>query len=306
MQRLSKVIAPILTSIIFGVIACAMFVVFDKTNRIDSNFITTTLLGTTLTLLTTLIWHPQGVENGKSNIAYKNVVKQYNTRAEYIVSNQLIAKCKEFCELENEKFATKLIKDKLSKACLDLTIFESYKKKCDGVELDEDTVKRLQSLTRKQEKVLRKLRDSKPRFAPLRVEDLLRMKKFTKRIKPIHQERLYKTILYTSKVLWSICSFAILAFVTVSLDTTSVFAKLFQMAVWLLIVGFNIFTSLNSGNKSITVFRKNDLIELSTNCAKFFEWVGISLQEVEKDLILEEEPKKDRGKLTNDKTKTNS
>lgn len=288
MQKLSKFMAPILTFIIFGIIVIVMFCTFEFTNNLTSDFWTTTLLGTALTVLTTFVWFPVGVENGKKQENYQAVSKQYNRRAEYIVNNQLITACNAFCDAENEKFALKLLKDKLSKHCIGLDFFEKYKLYSYGKIEDEIEIKKIEhelsKLTKKQLKVLSKLKDHKIKFSPLTTSAILKMKISKGRISPVNQEKRYKALLWTGKVLWSVCSFAVLAFIAVSTNTNGWLGKVFQLLVWVIMVGYNIYASLNNGAKSITEYRKNDILQLSTKCAQFFEWKEIKLSEVDKEL----------------------
>lgn len=287
MQKLNKFIAPILTFIIFGIIVIVMFSVFKFTNNLTSDFWTTTLLGTALTVLTTFVWFPVGVENGKKQENYMAVSKQYNRRAEYIINNQLITDCNNFCDVENEKFALKLLKNKLSKYCIGLDFFYKFKDYSYGKIEDEEEIKQIEkelsNMSKKQLRILDKLKDHDINFTPLTTSTILKMKATKGRISPVNQERRYKTLLWTGKVLWSICSFAVLAFITVSPNTSGWLGKVFQLLVWVIMVGYNIYASLNNGAKSITEYRKNDILQLSTKCAQFFEWKGIKLSEVDKE-----------------------
>ncbi len=293
MQKLSKFIAPILTFIIFGIIVIVMFSVFKFTNNLNNDFWTTTLLGTVLTILTTLVWFPVGIENGKKQENFMAVSKQYNKRAEYIVNNQLISDCNTFCDVENEKFALKLLKERLGKYCIGLDFFYKYKDYSYGKIENEEAVKHVEKeltkLSKKQLRVLKKLKDHEIKFTPLTTSAILKMKVTKGRISPVNQEKRYKTLLWTGKVLWSICSFAILAFITVSPNTDGWLGKVFQLLVWIIMVGYNIYASLNNGAKSITEYRKNDILQLSTKCAQFFEWKGIKLLDVDKETEYEAE-----------------
>lgn len=287
-QKLSKIIAPIITAVIFGIIATMMFTTIDVANKIDANFWTTTLIGTALTILTTLIWFPVGADNGKNQQNFKTVSAQYNRRADYIINNQLQGKLNNFCEEENKKFELKLLKNKLSEVCLTLDFFEKYKKFTIGLDIFEDKKdeeefkKEIAKLTKKQIKVLEYLKDHKLKFKALTPGHILKAKNKTNRIVPVDSEKVFKTIIWTGKVLWSLCSFAVLAFIVVNPNTTSWLSKVFQLGIWACIIGFNIYSSLNNGTKSIVEYRKNDLLLLSNKCAEFFEYVNIPISVVDK------------------------
>ncbi len=287
-QKLSKIIAPIITAVIFGIIATMMFTTIDVANKIDANFWTTTLIGTALTVLTTLIWFPVGADNGKNQQNFKTVSSQYNRRADYIINNQLQGKLNNFCEEENKKFELKLLKNKLNTVCLTLEFFEKYKKFTVGLDIFEDKKeeeefkKEIAKLTKKQIRVLEYLKDHKLKFKSLTPGHILKAKNKTNRIVPIDSEKVFKTIIWTGKVLWSLCSFAVLAFIVVNPNTTSWLSKVFQLGIWACIIGFNIYSSLNNGTKSIVEYRKNDLLLLSNKCAEFFEYVNIPISVVDK------------------------
>ncbi len=288
MKKISNILAPILTAIVFGIVVTVMFTQISGTNRIDTNFVVTTLIGTALTVLTTLVWFPVGVENGKSQKNFQAISLQYNKRADYIINKQLQGELSGFCENENKKFAIRLLKEKLSKVCLTIDCFEKYKKYCVGLEVDEDEKvceefkKQVEKLSKKQRKVLDKLRTHKIKFKQLTPEHILKVKNKFNRIVPLDSEKIFKSVIWGSKLIWSLCSFAVLAFIVVNPDTTSWLSKLFQLGVWAGIISFNIYSSLNNGNKSITEYRKNYLLMLSTKCAQFFEYAHIPLIEVDK------------------------
>lgn len=289
MKKISNIIAPILTAIIFGTVVTILFTTISATNRIDTSFWITTLTGTVLTIMTTIVWFPVGVENGKSQQNFKNVTEQYNKRADYIVNKQLQGKLSEFCDEENEKFALKLLKNKLSKVCLTVDFFEKYKKHCIGQEISEDKIevenfeKECKKLSKKQIKVLNHLRQHEIKFKKLTPGQILKVKNKLNRIAPLDSEKIFKTTIWTSKIIWSMCSFAVLAFIVVNPNTSSWISKLFQLGTWAVMIGFNIFSSLSNGNKSITEYRKNYLLSLSTKCAQFFEYANIPLSKVDND-----------------------
>ncbi len=288
-QKLSKIIAPILTFIIFGTVVTILFTTISATNKVDANFWITTMIGTALTILTTLVWFPVGVDNGKNQANFKSASLQYNKRADYIINNQLQGKLNSFCEEENKKFETKLLKNKLSKVCLTLEFFENYKKHCLGLKVfddakkEEEFVREFEKLSKKQLKVLKHLKDHKIKFKPLMPGHILKVKNRSNRIAPIGSEKIFKASIWTGKLLWSFCSFAVLAFIVINPDTTSWLSKLFQLGTWACIIGFNIYSSLNNGNKSIIEYRKNDLLNLSSKCAQFFEYANIPISKVDND-----------------------
>lgn len=259
-----------------------MFTTLSFKNEIDASFVISTLIGTILMIFTTIVWRPVGIEKGKENQDFKNMENSYNKKINYIIDNQLQGKASSFCEYKNENFKEQLLKLKLAKLCLDLTILENYKKfvrKQLKAEENKAFEQEFNSFNKKQKKLLENLTNKELSFNYLKFEDLIKIHKKNKSPKPTNMEKVYNITSWAVKILWAVLCFGIVGFVIISPSTGGVLSKLVQIAFWTLTIATNIFTSIQHGVKSIVEYRQSYISELDILCSEFFEWANIKVEQ---------------------------
>lgn len=282
MKKLMQYVSPILTGIVFVIIFMVMFTTLSFKNEIDASFVISTLIGTILMIFTTIVWRPVGIEKGKENQDFKNMENSYNKKINYIIDNQLQGKASNFCEYKNENFKEQLLKLKLAKLCLDLTILENYKKfvrKQLKAEENKAFEQEFNSFNKKQKKLLENLTNKELSFNHLKFEDLIKIHKKNKSPKPTNMEKVYNITSWAVKILWAVLCFGIVGFVIISPSTGGVLSKLVQIAFWTLTIATNIFTSIQHGVKSIVEYRQSYISELDILCSEFFEWANIKVEQ---------------------------
>lgn len=282
MKKLMQYVSPILTGIVFVIIFMVMFTTLSFKNEIDASFVISTLIGTILMIFTTIVWRPVGIEKGKENQDFKNMENSYNKKINYIIDNQLQGKASSFCEYKNENFKEQLLKLKLAKLCLDLTILENYKKfvrKQLKAEENKAFEQEFNSFNKKQKKLLENLTNKELSFNHLKFEDLIKIHKKNKSPKPTNMEKVYNITSWAVKILWAVLCFGIVGFVIISPSTGGVLSKLVQIAFWTLTIATNIFTSIQHGVKSIVEYRQSYISELDILCSEFFEWANIKVEQ---------------------------
>lgn len=282
MKKLMQYVSPILTGIVFVIIFMVMFTTLSFKNEIDASFVISTLIGTILMIFTTIVWRPVGIEKGKENQDFKNMENSYNKKINYIIDNQLQGKARNFCEYKNENFKEQLLKLKLAKLCLDLTILENYKKfvrKQLKAEENKAFEQEFNSFNKKQKKMLENLTNKELSFNHLKFEDLIKIHKKNKSPKPTNMEKVYNITSWAVKILWAVLCFGIVGFVIISPSTGGVLSKLVQIAFWTLTIATNIFTSIQHGVKSIVEYRQSYISELDILCSEFFEWENIKVEQ---------------------------
>jgi hypothetical protein len=57
-----------------------------------------------------------------------------------------------------------------------------------------------------------------------------------------------------------------------------------QVVVWSFTIITNIYTSINSAYKSVYIYRNNYFVEKNDRCAEFFEYNGLDVKIVDKDV----------------------
>lgn len=283
-KDIRNLLAPILTLLVYVLIVAILFVTLKFTNQIDESFWVTTLIGTVLMIFTTVLWHPKGVEKGREDEKFTTIEKSYNRKANYIIDKQLQKKGTEFCVMKNEKFKEELLKQKLASRCLSADTFETfidYKRNKLNEKDKANFEKELATYSKKQLKLLNSLIEKEITFKELKLEDLIKVSEKVKSPKPTSQERIYKVVTWSVKIGWSLLCFTIFSFIVISPNTGGWLSKFVQLMIWTLTIGSNIFMSILNGYNSIVVYRKNDLLELDTLCAEFFEWAHIDINEKE-------------------------
>lgn len=289
MSIIRKVLAPILTALLYIVIlvvvVASITFVFDFNNEW---FWTTTIISVIIVVLTNLIWLPNGKEKGNKEKKIYTNTKIFNNRANYIVNNQMFKKAEEFCEYKNEKFKELLIKRKLAEHTMDYWAYELYVdrniKKEDKDKLD----KYLSTLTKKQIKCLKNLKTKEIKFEKLQPKNLTIGKSFKRSNVPHNYENIYTSTLIASKVIWGFIMGCILTFAIISPDETFGIEQVFKLVIWLFSITYNVYTGLNAGYKSIVVYKNNFMVEQNELCAEFFGYANIKVTEVD-NLIQQDE-----------------
>lgn len=282
-KNIRKWFAPIITALLYVIIVLVMAVTLKMVFKTDEYFWTTSLIGLFLMVSINYLWSPTGVEKGEAVQEVMDNKNIYNARANYIVDNQLMTKAKEFCAVVNDNEKKEYIKTMLSSVTLDLSIYEKY---LNYTKLSKEEKEWFKSLSKKQIKMLNRLKNKPIRIKKLKVEHLIFGRKTRKSIVPVNKENLYLNLTIVGKAIFGFVLGAFMVFIVVSPRDGFGIAQVIQLLFWACSIVYNIFAAINNGYKRVVVFRNDYIVEKATRCAEFFEWAKIPLSQV--DIKIEE------------------
>jgi len=283
--HIRELVSTALTLLLCVAIGFILATVFTFVFQINDYFWTITLVGIAVMIITNRIWLPTGIEKGLAEKKIINNTKIYNNRADYIATNQKFMELEAFCKYKNEKQKKDLIIDILAKVTLDYWVYEKY---IDSKSQDDNFKSYITKLSVKQIKTLERLKTKEVKFEKLTPKQITIGKSATKGIVPHNKEGMYRNILLIGKIIWGIVLGCFMAFIIIS-PTEFGIAQVVQCAVWFFSIIYNVWASIYSGKKSITVYRNNYMIEQAELCAEFFSYIKIPMNEVDKE-VTEEQP----------------
>lgn len=300
-MKIRKIVAPLLSLAMYIVIILIFATTFSLVFDAGWYFWVITIAGVAIMVLTNIIWFPNGADKGTQVVKVKNNGAIYNHRANYIVENQMFKKLDEFCEYKNIEFEKKCIRDKLATVSLDYSVYEKFKKYHDEKkQLEENEQKEkdeffkyYESLTKKQRKILVSLVEKGVKFEKLTPNSITIGRNTKKRLVAHNKETGFKALLITGKAFWGIAVACFTTFLCFGDEFSLTTEQGIQIAMWGYSILHNIYSAYTNGYKSVVVYRNQYFIDQSVICAEFFEYAGVSMEEADKGLVLEEEETKE-------------
>ena len=287
MKRIRQILTPIITALLWlaviGITTLSINLVFGN----DENVFIVSLISTVLMTLTTILWMPKGIELGENTSKVYNNTTIYQNRANYIVDNQMFKKVDEFCEIKNAEFEKQLKTKKLAKVLVAYNDFEKFEElykqnlsaNC-SEELKQKFIEFKKTFTDKQNKVMEKIAKKGVNFAHLTTDDLIKFHDTKDRLRPKNTETFTRGIRLAVKIVWGI----LLGLVTVGLivkANTFGWEQALQLVLWSVSILTNIFTSIYTSFRSVTINRNNYLIEKNDRCAEFFAYCGFKVTDID-------------------------
>lgn len=302
-MKIRKIVAPLLSLAMYIVIILIFATTFSLVFDTGWYFWVITVAGILIMVLTNLIWFPNGADKGASLTKVKNNSAIYNHRANFIVENQMFKKLDDFCDKKNADFEVKLIKDKLSTVSLDYAVYERFKfyhdtkKEFEGDELKEkqEFEKYIEDLTKKQRKILNNIVEKGVKFEKLTPSSITIGRNIRKRLVAKNKEGGFKALLITGKAFWGILVACFTTFICFGDKFSLTTEQGIQIAMWGYSILHNIYSAYTNGYKSVAIYRNQYFIDQSVICAEFFEFAGVSMEEADKGLVLEEETTEIKG-----------
>lgn len=291
-----EVISTILTFLLCIAIGLILATVFTFVFEINEYFWTITLVGILVMVVTNLIWLPTGREKGLNNTTVKSNTRIWNSRADYIVNNQMFDVLKKFCDNKNEAHKKQLIIDRLEKVSLNYNVYEQiikynilFDKKYEISDKKEKTEEEkfkdyISTLNKQQIKILKALKNKEIKFEKLSSKDITIGKNATKGIVPHNRENKYLSFLLLAKILWGFGLGCFMAFIVIS-PTEFGMAQGVQAAVWFFSIIYNVWASINSGQRAIVIYRNAYMIEQAELCAEFFAYANVKVKEVDESIV---------------------
>lgn len=293
-----KFLRPVLTAIMYAIAALIVGVTVEITiGRSDKTWIII-IISIVLSISTNMIWSQSGVEKAEKTKKVYNTSMRYHTYANYIMMNQLLSELREFCIWRNNEFEKELLIYKMGEYLLkysDLTKYIELKQKAlktailkpngDVLEYkDEEFLGFISQFNKKQKKALDYYSEHKIKFRPLVSDDLTEMHKVKSRLKPMNREFQKRGFRYVGKILWGVGLGILSVGAYFYLKEDFGRNEIIQLLVWLFCLLLNVFTSWNSGYKSVSINRYEYIKEKNERCAEFFKYANVDIQKIEEGL----------------------
>lgn len=298
MKALYKIIAPILTALLWIGLILFTTVTISIIMGGDGSVDTTTAISVIVALLTTIIWTPRGVQLGEENPRTIRITKLYNHRAGYIVNKQMFKEMSDFCDYKNEEKRVQIIKEILAERQIEYGDYLTYKAIADKTsELTHDEQQlfllRFKEKNEKGEfvltakgKFLKKFIKKKIRFQKLEPKHLIQSHNSSSSLVPKNREYLTRNFNLIIKVFWGII-IGVLTGAFILQQKSVGIEEFIKMIIWTCGIIGNLFTSIRVGNTSVCVYRCAYLIEKTDYTAEFFKFCNISVETVDQDLKLD-------------------
>lgn len=287
MKRIRQILTPIITVLMWVAVFALTTLTINLVFGHDESIWVITLISTLLMTLTTLLWMPTGIELGEKVVKVHNNTVIYDNRANYIVDNQMFKEADKFCEIKNEQYEKQLKTKKLAKVLVSYADYEKYEnlykkniaKNCTKKDREEYE-NLIGNYTEKQLKVMEKLATKGVSFAHLTTDDLIKFHDTKGRLKPKNTEQLTRYARLVVKIVWGI----LLGIGTVGLIVQANafgWEQALQLLLWTVSILSNLFTSIWTSYRSVTINRNNYLIEKNDRCAEFFAYCNIKTADVD-------------------------
>lgn len=295
--ELVKFLRPILTIIEYAIAILVIAVSADLTfgDRLTTWLFT--LISIALSVFTSIIWLPNGVERAERTQKVYNTTLRYNTYANYIVKAKLFDEVRAFCVKRNQEYEEELLTHNLAEYLLKIDNLSKYielkkialktaKIKPNGkvVEYtDKDFLDYISTFEKKQIEVLEYYSKHKIKFDPLTADDILKGHKTKGELKPKNNEGKRISSRYIGKIVWGVVLGVFTASFIFTKKSWSI-NETIQIVTWGFSILMNIYTSINCGYQSVFVDRYNYFKEKNERCVEFFKYVDISVDAVENDI----------------------
>lgn len=257
-------LGEIFTVIIVVALFSYLFVNIGIKSSLDEEFWTLFGVGFAIMIAITSIWYPTAKNKAKlKDKNFKNQRLEYSILVDRVVKTNNFKGLKDFCEYATNENKTERIKAVLAKINIDYDVYLKYVK-------DIDLLKEDKTLDEEQKNKLLKLIKKGVKFTiinPGKVTTAIDKIKEHYDIKS--EEQKFDAITLGSKILTSILCSIMLAMIVFT-GTGFTLGKLAQILSWVMMIAWNICQSINSGTKSITIYRANFYKKLRTFLEEFF------------------------------------
>ena len=292
MKIIARVLRPILTAIEYAI---AVLIVAVTTQIIFGNNLQTwviTIVSISLAVFTSIIWYSDGVDRGENVDSVKFTTFRYHSYAKAILDLQDFDLIREFCVKKNEDYERELLSAKLSHYELSLQNLIDYRElgkkaretairkpqiKLGAISIgkrlhytDEEFIKLRHRYTDKQLKVLEKYSSAKISFKHLQVKDVIRANDRAESLVPTNTEKHVLPTRIISKIIWGALLGLFTAGVVFTRKGAWTINETIQVISWAFSISLNIFTSIRSGYKSVTVNRYQYYKAKNEICMEFF------------------------------------
>ena len=306
MQTLAKILRPVLTAIEYAI---AVLIVAVSTQIIFGNNLQTwiiTVVSICLAVFTSIIWYSDGVDRGEQVDRVYNTTLRYHTYARFILSKQDFDKIREFCVKKNDQYEQDLLSAKLSQYELSLSNLSNYREMAKkaretairkpklkigsfmiGERLsytDTEFKKLRDGYTQRQLKVLEKYSEHKIPFKHLQVKDVIRANDRTETLVPTNTEHAVLPTRIIGKIIWGALLGLFTAGVVFTRKGAWTINETIQVISWAFSISLNIYTSIRSGYKSVTINRYQYFKAKNEICAEYFAFANLNTEELEKDI----------------------
>lgn len=307
MKIIARVLRPILTAIEYAI---AVLIVAVTTQIIFGNNLQTwviTIVSISLAVFTSIIWYSDGVDRGENVDSVKFTTFRYHSYAKAILDLQNFDLIREFCVKKNEDYERELLSAKLSHYELSLQNLIDYREmgkkaretairkpqiKLGAISIgkrlhytDEEFIKLRHRYTDKQLKVLEKYSSAKISFKHLQVKDVIRANDKAESLVPTNTEKHVLPTRIISKIIWGALLGLFTAGVVFTRKGAWTINETIQVISWAFSISLNIFTSIRSGYKSVTVNRYQYYKAKNEICMEFFAFSKYeSMNELETEI----------------------
>lgn len=257
-------LGEIFTLIIVVALFSYLFVNIGIKSSLDEEFWTLFGVGFAIMVAITSIWYPTAKNKAKlKDKNFKNQRLEYSILVDRVVKTNNFKGLKDFCDYATNENKTERIKAVLVKINVDYDVYLKYAKNTDLLKEDK-------TLDDEQKNKLLQLIKKGVRFT------IINPGKVTTAIDKIKEhydirseEQKFDAITLTSKIITSILCAVMLAMIVFT-GTGFTLGKLAQILSWVIMIAWNICQSINSGTKSITIYRANYYKKLRTFLEEFF------------------------------------
>lgn len=257
-------LGEIFTLIIVVALFSYLFVNIGIKSSLDEEFWTLFGVGFAIMVAITSIWYPTAKNKAKlKDKNFKNQRLEYSILVDRVVKTNNFKGLKDFCDYATNENKTERIKAVLAKINVDYDVYLKYVKNTDLLKEDK-------TLDDEQKNKLLQLIKKGVKFT------IINPGKVTTAIDKIKEhydirseEQKFDAITLSSKIITSILCSVMLALIVFT-GTGFTLGKLAQILSWVIMIAWNICQSINSGTKSITIYRANYYKKLRTFLEEFF------------------------------------
>lgn len=274
LPQVKNYIGELVTGIICIALLIYSFVTLGFSDGLDENFITTFIVSFILMIMITSIWYPKGKQKAQTMDAdYIKQRLEYGKLVNKVIDTNNQRNLSKFCEWATEDDRILLIKNKLKKITVDYDVYVKYEKKPLTIDNDKD-------LTDFQKAKLKRIIEKGINIKTIISTSILTGIKNNKLKHDVSSsETKYDFVNLSSKVFTSIISAIVMGFLVFSVGGFS-WASVAQLLTWYIFMVWNMFTSHQTGFKSISVHRTNYYKKLRSFLEEFIssDFFGIDKQ----------------------------
>lgn len=262
-MRIKNYWSELLTGIIVIGLVFLSFVTIGADPKLDTEFWISLVTNFGIMTLIVSVWYPNAKQKAEmTDVHYKAQRKAYSVLMNKVVSTNNFKGLNEFCEYATERNKTDKIKFKLQAFNVDYSLYLEYKERPFDIQKNE-------VLTDKQKKKLKKLIEKGVKVKKINPTKITTgIKKIKAHYDVTSGEQKYDSWRIGSKMVISVACSIFMAVIIFSAGgfTWETVAQLFS---WLILVGWNCYTSYMAGYKSVSIYRADYFMKLRTFLEEF-------------------------------------